>query len=495
MSTDKPILELVDFSFSILEGKAENKLIHNINLQINPGEKLGILGASGSGKSMMAACATSSVPPYVEHVQGGDIRIDENGEMVSFKNMKPRVLRSTVAKQVGMVFQEPGSALNPVMKCGAHLVENIVEHLGLPTVEAIEKSIELLKKTGIEDPERIFNSYPHEISGGQQQRVVLALAISHEPNLIIADEATTSLDASTQRKVLDFLLDLNEERGTALWIISHDRKVLDYLGCSTFELKNTQLIEPEKTQDQVVNKETLSFGKDVVLKAENWSFTYPKSSLGFGDVNFDLHSGEVLGVLGNSGSGKSTLAKTLVKVLDASGTLTPEYARGRVQMIFQSPDAALDPLQKVGNGLMELLRIHHKLNKAQRREKALELLKSVGLGAELFQRKPAQLSGGQKQRVCIAKALACNPKILICDECVSSLDADVKHEVVELLRNLSLQFGLSMIFITHDIGLLKSLAHRIMVMEKGKVVEFESTVDLLAQPKANTTQQLLMAML
>lgn len=465
--------------------------MNSINLQINPGEKLGILGASGSGKSMMAACATASVPAYVQHEQQGVVRVNVQNELVSFKTLKPKVLRAAIAKQVGMVFQEPGSALNPVMKCGAHLVENMVQHLHLLPKEALPKALELLAKTGIEDPKRIFNSYPHEISGGQQQRVVLALAISHEPKLIIADEATTSLDASTQRKVLDFLLELNHERGTALWVVSHDRRVLNHLGCSIWELKDAKLAKPENREEHALPKTTSTVGDKLLLKAQNWSFTYPKSAIGFRDVNFELHQGEVLGVLGNSGSGKSTLAKTLVKVLNAEGTLTPEYERGRVQMIFQSPDAALDPLQKIGNGVMELLRIHHKTRKEERREKALELLKSVGLGTELFHRKPAQLSGGQKQRVCIAKAFACNPKVLICDECVSSLDAAVKQEIVELLQNLTTQWGLSLIFITHDIGLLKTLAHRIMVMEEGKVVELASTADLLTQPKAATTKQLL----
>ncbi|MCB0737966.1 MAG: ABC transporter ATP-binding protein, partial [Bacteroidetes bacterium] len=286
-----------------------------------------------------------------------------------------------------------------------------------------------------------------------------------------------------------------EEKGTALWVITHDEKVLTYLNCKSFKLSEKQLFETSPTKKEATHLDQNAFGDKMVLDVQNLGFSYPKSDNGFTDVSFNLHEGEILGVVGQSGSGKSTLAKALVKVFSANGCITPNYPTGRVQLIFQSPDAALDPLQRVGKCMMEVVRIHHKLSKNDRRAKALELMQQVGLNENHFNRLPHQLSGGQKQRICIAKALACQPKVLICDECVSSLDADIKHQILALLQSLSITQNVGIVFITHDIGLIKGFAHNVLVMANGQVVESGNAQQVFNEPETDATKALLAALL
>ncbi len=504
-------------------------VLSGFNLNVNRGDKFALVGSSGCGKSTVAKAVMQLLPKG--SLCSGEIFLNGKNllelDKISLQNIR--------GKEVGLIFQDPMSRLNPLMTVGNHLVDTLRAHDNHSSINIlVNKSRNLLEKVGI-DPLR-FNSYPHEFSGGMRQRIAICLAIALNPSLIIADEPTTSLDTIIANQIMRELSLLCDEIGTALLLISHDLS-LAYQWCNKIAiLDNGKVIESGNIKDIVCNPKTdvgerlvksvrflegverkIIKNRRVVLQVNGlrcwhrigiWPFN---SSLlkAVNEVTFSLYQGETLGIVGPSGCGKSTLCRALVGLLPIRGgsifflkqnisTINKESLkklRKQIQIIFQDPCACLNPKMTVMDLILDPILIHNLLSRPHAREKARNLLSIVGLSPheKYEQRFPSQLSGGQQQRVVIARALALNPKILICDESVSMLDAEVQSEVLELLCSLQEKLKLSLLFITHDLSVAAGFCHRVLVFDNGKIIEENSGRNILDNPQKKLTQRMVEA--
>ncbi len=504
-------------------------ILNGLDLSINRGDRLALVGSSGCGKSTVAKAVMQILPNGCSCQ--GEILI--NGKNVL--DLDKDCMQTIRGKEVGLIFQDPMSRLNPLMTVGDHLVDTFRAHdNSVPINYLVEKAKILFEKVGI-DPLR-FNSFPHEFSGGMQQRVAIALAISLRPSLIIADEPTTSLDSIVADQIMSELSFLCDEIGTALLLISHDLSMA-YKWCNKIAIVDCgQIVESGNIKEIVCNPKTdiaqrlvnsgkiLAGSQREIMKKKtellrvnslrcwhNIGF-WPFNSLwlkAVNDVTFSLYQGETLGIVGPSGCGKSTLCRALIGLLPTRGgsifflgknisTINGKslkQLRKYIQIIFQDPCACLNPKMSVMDAIIDPILIHQLLSRSQAREKARNLLRLVGLTptAMYEKRLPAQLSGGQQQRVVIARALALNPKILICDESVSMLDAEIQAEVLELLRSLQEKLKLSLLFITHDLSVAAGFCHRVLVFDKGKIIEENSGENLLDNPQKCLTKKMVMS--
>ncbi|MBW3041253.1 ABC transporter ATP-binding protein [Prochlorococcus marinus] len=506
-----------------------NYVLNGLDLSINCGDRLALVGSSGCGKSTVAKAVMQLLPKG--STCHGEILL--NGKNVlKLENLSLQAIRG---KEVGLIFQDPMSRLNPLMTVGDHLVDTFRAHDKFASKNGLVKRAKsLLEKVGI-DPLR-FNSFPHEFSGGMQQRVAICLAIALRPSLIIADEPTTSLDKIIANQIMSELISLCDEIGTALLLISHDLSMA-YKWCNKIAiLDRGQIIESGNIKEIVCNPKT-NIAKRLVysgriLEGSEREIIYKKTELlkvnrlrcwhnvGFwpfnsfwlkavNEVSFSLYRGETLGIVGPSGCGKSTLCRALVGLLPTRGgsitflgkDISTIHRKGLkelrkyIQIIFQDPCACLNPKMSIIDAIVDPILIHNLLNKSQAREKARNLLMLVGLTpTESYERRlPFQLSGGQQQRVVIARALALNPKILICDESVSMLDLEIQAEVLELLRSLQEKLKLSLLFITHDLSLAAGFCHRVLVFDKGKIIEENSGRNMLDHPQKHLTKKMVEA--
>jgi len=503
-----------------------NYVLKGLNLNMNRGDKLALVGSSGCGKSTVAKAVTQLLPNGC--VCDGEIIL--NGKNVL--DLDKISLRTIRGKEVGFIFQDPMSRLNPLMTVGDHLVDTFKAHENSESIHnLIRKAKSLLGKVGI-DPSR-FNSFPHEFSGGMRQRVAIALAICLKPPLIIADEPTTSLDTIVADQIMSELSLLCDEIGTSLLLISHDLSLACKWCNKIAVLDRGQIVEFGNIKEILSNPKTdiaqrlVNSGKFLegsarekmkkrngLLKVSRlrcwhnsgfWPFNYFWLKA-VNEVTFSLYEGETLGVVGPSGCGKSTLCRALTGLLPIRGgsvhflgenistinSKSLKQLRKYIQIIFQDPSASLNPKMPVIEAIIDPILIHNLLSRSQAREKARNLLELVGLAptAMYEQRLPSQLSGGQQQRVAIARALALSPKILICDESVSMLDAEIQADVLQLLRSLQEKLNLSMLFITHDLSVAAGFCHRVLVFDKGKIIEENSGKNLLNNPKKNLTKKL-----
>ncbi len=449
------------------------------------------------------------------------------------------------------------TSLNPVMKCGNQVVESILIHQNLSRKEAKALTIDLFRKVNLPRPESIFKSYPHELSGGQKQRIMIAMAISNNPELLIADEPTTALDVTVQKEILALLNDLRREYGMGLIFISHDlgviREVADrvavmykgkiveegmvetifnspihpytigLIACRpTRTIKNERLPELSDFLDgeTVKNKTELfsnvNYKANPVLKVENLSKTYVSERTILGKareyvsavdgVSFNVYPGETLGLVGESGCGKTTLSRAILRLIDSDkGTIffnernimklsktQLNSQRKDFNIVFQDPYSSLNPRISIGEAITEPMKVHGIFtNKSDRRKRTVELLEKVGLSQEHYNRYPHEFSGGQRQRIVIARALALNPKFIICDEAVSALDVSVQARVLNLLNDLKNEFGFTYIFISHDLNVVRYMSDRIMVMKDGVIVEIGDTEKVYENPKSDYTQKLI----
>ncbi len=502
-------------------------ILNGFNLKMSAGEKVALVGSSGSGKSTVAKALMQILPPG--STCSGELNVDgQNLLQLTNKN-----LQKIRGELIGLVFQDPMTRLNPLMTVGDHLIDTLRAHQPKASRSKLKiEADELLTKVGLR-PER-FNAYPHEFSGGMRQRVAIALAIALKPPLIIADEPTSSLDVDVANQVMSELSFLCDDLGSSLLLISHDLALASRWCERMSILQDGETVEEGFTKEILVKPQSFLGQRlvdatktreekkwsrkptsHVVLEVERlrcwharegmpWDLNWVKA---IDEVNFSLNAGETLGLVGVSGCGKSTLCRSLVGLLPIRGGQIRllgqslgqqsqkdlKQSRQSLQMVFQDPYASLNPKMTVIQNISDPILIHNLLNRSQAKERARNLLEQVGLTPpERFQnRVPSQLSGGQQQRVAIARALALRPKVLICDESVSMLDAEIQYEILALLNSLQEQLGLAILFITHDLLLARGFCHRIAVLDKGKIVE-EGLADFLFEnPSAAITRKLI----
>lgn len=524
--TDTPILSVQDLRVRI--GAAD--LVHGVSFDVHDGETVGIVGESGSGKSLSVLSATRLLDLPHQQVTGRSLL--RGKDLVTASKAE---LRRVHGPEIGFVFQDPSTSLNPLLTLERQLTEGPEAHLRLSHRAARSRAIGLLEAVGLPDPEQRLQSYPHQLSGGQRQRVMIAIALACDPSLLIADEPTTALDVTTQAQILELVREMQRERGMAVVWISHDLGVIGQVANEVTVLYRGEAVEQrpilelfdrpehEYTRRLLSSRPSLSSegpkpappSAQPILEVADLNVRFPvKSKTGttwvhaVRDVSFTVARGTTLGLVGESGSGKSTIAGALTgQVVPESGSVTLDGGdvlasrgvaqrsmRRRMSMVFQDPFSALNPRMTVAESIAEPLIVHRLRDGAQARtDRVNELLDQVQLPRTFAARYPHEMSGGQRQRVCIARALACEPELLILDESTASLDVSIQAEVMALLKQLQLELGLAYLFIAHDLAVVHEMSHEVMVMRRGEIVEAGPSGDLYANPKHEYTQSLLAA--
>ncbi|MBX9466875.1 MAG: ABC transporter ATP-binding protein [Rhizobium sp.] len=514
------LLEVRNLSVEFHTAVGVVKAVRDMSYHLDRGETLAILGESGSGKSVSSSAIMNLIDMPPGRISSGEILLDG----VDLLTMPLSQRREINGRKIAMIFQDPLSHLNPVYTVGWQIREALTTH-GTDSTKAQAEALRLLGRVGIPDPEHALDKYPHEFSGGQRQRVMIAMALALRPDLLIADEPTTALDVTVQAEVLALLKELQRETGMAVLIITHDLGVVAEIADRVVVMEKGVLVEAGTVREVYKNpqhpytKKLIAAapgkgemhqplkGAEPVLSVRDVRKSYGAFEALKG-VSFDLLAGETMAVVGESGSGKSTLARILLRLDEPdSGTalwkgrdlfqLSPaelHKLRRDLQMVFQDPTQSLNPRMTVYQLISEAWVIHPDiLPKAKWRERVAELLTQVGLGPEHMSRYPHQFSGGQRQRIAIARALALEPQLIICDEAVSALDVSVQAQVIALLDGLRKEMGIAFIFIAHDLPVVRDFADHVMVMQKGEVVELGTVREIFETPQKPYTQALLAA--
>ncbi|EWM49040.1 nickel import ATP-binding protein NikE [Bordetella holmesii 70147] len=535
---------------------SEDRLAHvvkRLSFAIERGETFALVGESGSGKSM-TALALLRLLPDAGRIVGGQVNLQAQ----DLNRLSERQMRDVRGGQIGIIFQEPATSLNPVMRIGQQIVETLIAHTALRGAAARRRAIEWLTRVGIPEPDRRIDDYPFQFSGGQKQRIMIAIALAAEPRLLIADEPTTALDVTVQAQVLELLADIQREIGMAVLLITHDLAIVRQTAHHVALMRGGEIVEagdaatffaaPRHPYARQLFEAIPTFEKrgrplsavrpvgsalgaapnrpspaspgQVVLDVQDLRVHYPvregvlrrpvswiKAADG---VSFSLREGETLALLGESGCGKTTTGKALLRLIDGARVTgrallagrdlltadrrTMQALRREIQIVFQDPYASLDPRMRVGDILDEgVASLHPELSAAQWQARAQDLLQRVGLPADTVRRYPHEFSGGQRQRIAIARALAVEPRVLICDEPTSALDVSVQAQILDLLRELQAELGIAYLFITHNFGVVEYLADRIAVMAGGRIVEIDEAATVLQRPGHELTQRLLEA--
>lgn len=531
LGADEVALSVRGLSISLPKGMERAFAVENISFNLKRGEILCIIGESGSGKSVTANTIMGLLPKVIP-VAAGAIHL----EGTAIVGASPEQLRDLRGRVVSMIFQDPLSALNPLMTVGEQVTEVMAAHnVGTPASRRI-RAIELLTEVGLPDPELMYHQYPFRLSGGQRQRVMIAMALALEPKILIADEPTTALDVTTQAQILKLIRDIQRRKGMSVMFITHDFGVVAEIADSVVVMEKGHIVEQGSaeqvlkaprhpyTQRLVAAVPHLS-GRDrahedaapakPIMKVEGLVKTYRTSGVFFGkkrivtavnDVSFDLAPGRTLGIVGESGSGKSSLGRLLIKLMDSDGgrilfdghdiaklsEVVFRPLRPRIQMIFQDPFASLNPRSTIGQ-ILTVGPVAHGTPYAQAREEARALLSHVGLDAGAFGRYPHEFSGGQRQRIGIARALMFKPKLLIADEAVSALDVSIQAQILKLLDQIQRETGVAMIFITHDLRVASQISDEIAVMQKGRIVERGPPSQIFLNPQSAYTRELVAA--
>ena len=508
-------------SFDTVDGTID--AVQGINFELNKGQTLAIIGESGSGKSVTASVIMGilSCPPG--RIKHGEVFLNNQDILL----LSERERRKLMGSNIAIIFQDTLAHLNPVFTVGAQIAECFQVHKGLNNKESWNKAVSLLKRVDIPNASIRAKDFPHQFSGGQRQRVMIAMALALEPDIIIADEPTTALDVTIQAKILDLLQELRDERNMGLILITHDLGVAAEIADDVIVLKSGKIVEHGSLKKvfsnpkhaytrQLMNSipgQTIDLEKkhkisdfEPILEIHNITKSY--ETIACDNVSFKLYSNEILGVVGESGSGKTTVSNLILRLTEpTSGEIffhgknifdfTKKELfnfRRNVQVVFQDPFASLNPTMNVFDIISEPWVIHSGfLEKRFYSDKVSELLISVGLNSDDANRYPHQFSGGQRQRIAIARALALNPEVIICDEAVSALDVSIQAQIINLLSDLRDKFSLSYIFIAHDLPVVRDLADRLIVMKSGKIVEQGNSEDVFSNPKHPYTQDLLKA--
>lgn len=501
------------------------EVVKGISFDIAPGEIFGIVGESGSGKTLATRALISLLPPAIK-VTGGSVRYKGRDVLT----IKDRELRHLRGGEIGVVFQEPMTSLNPSMTIGRQLEEGLVLHTKLSPQDRRARILDMLKRVGIKDPEGALDAYPHEFSGGMRQRIMLASVMLLKPALLIADEPTTALDAVIQRDVMELMVELTRAEGTAVLLISHDLPMVARYTSRIVVMEKGSIVEQGRTEDLLdapqhpYTKKLLSSlpfrgearaldtSKAPMVSARNIVVDYagrksllkkakPKRALH--GISIDIHEGEVVALVGGSGSGKTTLGRTIAGLVKESEGDIRFQGRSRdedwrdyrlnCQMVFQDPYSSLDPRMTILALVEEALRLVPDLDAQAKRKRALETLEEVGLNVDYASRYPHELSGGQRQRVAIARAIARRPRFLIADEPVSALDVTVRAQVLDLFSDLQKRYGFSCLFISHDLGVVEQVADRVVVMQDGRIIEEGDRDTIFDNPRQAYTRRLLSA--
>jgi len=534
-----------DLSISFGSGRREKFAVNHLNLEIGIGERVALVGESGSGKTL-TALAPLRLEPEGAKVSGKILWNQKDGEgAIDLLSLPIQDIREIRGREIAMVFQEPMTALNPLFTIGNQIIEAVQIYQPLISkADCIDAAIDLLKKTGIPEPERRFHSYPHQLSGGQRQRAMIAMALACKPRLLIADEPTTALDVSLRLQILDLLKELQEESkdqgGMGILLITHDLNLVKHFAQRVAVLNQGNLMESGPTK-QVFTQPSDPYTKalvnsgpvrdlapvmplaPVLLKTEDLSVAYPSAETTswfkkvpahkvLKKVSFSLKQGQTIGVIGESGSGKTTLGMAVLGLLgDSAAQVAGEVdvlgndwqklkpverraMRSSLQVIFQDPFGSLSPRMNVMQIVAEGLDIHFpKLSTAERENRVVDILKEVGIDRSALTRYPHEFSGGQRQRIAIARALILRPQILVLDEPTSALDVSIQKQVLALLTELQKKYNLAYLIISHDLAVIRAMSHEVMVLKEGRVVEFGDTETLIKHPRQIYTKELFAA--
>jgi len=547
----KPFLQLDQVHIAF----GDREVVHDLSFDLFPGERLGIVGESGSGKSVTALSVMGLLPPGGRISHGKIHLATGSGEPEAIQNWSTRQYQRIRGQRIGMIFQEPMHTLNPVIRCGPQITEAVRLDSDINKVSAREKTYHWMDRVGLTDLDRMYRSFPHQLSGGQKQRLMIAMALCRDPELLIADEPTTALDLHIQRQIIDLILALSEDLGLSVLFISHDLGVVRTLTHRVLVMEKGYAVETGATEalfaapqhpytqgllacrppldkrlyrlptirdfaggrdfqtrleptKPVVKEDPLLSIKDLSVHFQSGGSWFRKASKvvkAVDDVSVDVFRGQTLGLVGESGSGKTTLGRTIVGLqpptagsiafdavpLEGTGR-RDTILRKRIQMIFQDPYSALNPRMTVGKAIMEPLKWHFpEWSEAQYQERLVALLEQVGLEADHQYRFPQAFSGGQRQRICIARALAPEPDLIVCDESVSALDVSVQAQVLNLLKELQETYQLTYVFISHDMSVIRFMADQILVLQDGRVQESGPADQVFSQPGSAYTKSLL----
>ncbi|KUL96450.1 microcin ABC transporter ATP-binding protein [Bosea sp. WAO] len=528
-SAPAPLVRIEDLTIALPKGADRPHAVENLSLTLNAGEIVCVVGESGSGKSMTASALMGLLPPMLP-IRGGRIMLGER-DIVRLSEDEMRAIRGP---EIGMIFQEPMTALNPLRTAGDQIAEMFRAHTDLPKAEIEARALKLLDEVGIPEPASAYRAYPHELSGGQRQRVMIAMALALEPNILIADEPTTALDVTIQAQILKLIRNIQRRTGMSVLFITHDFGVVAEIADRVMVMQHGKVVESGSAEAVLENPQhpytkaliaavpsltpppPRTLPDRSIATVSDLSKTYRSGGGWFGrkqrvtyavkSASIELPSRATLGIVGESGSGKSTLARCIVRLLDPDqgaieldgvdfGKLEGESLRRHrhlVQMVFQDPYASLNPRRTVGDLVTQGL-IARGTRHGAAMARAKELFTLVGLDPNATDRLPHEFSGGQRQRIGLARALALEPKVLVADEAVSALDVSVQAQVLKLLVELRDKLSLSMIFITHDLRVAAQICDRIAIMQRGEVVEQGVTAEIFAAPQHPYTQRLLSA--
>jgi peptide/nickel transport system ATP-binding protein len=530
------ILDLKDLAVQFATPSGPATVVDGLTFTLRQGETFCIAGESGSGKSVSSLALMGLLPKPGGRIARGSALFGGR-DLLTLDEAAMQQIRGN---EIAMIFQEPMTSLNPVLSIGTQMAEGVRRHLGLSDKQARQRAIEALQAVRIPEAARRLTQYPHEMSGGMRQRVMIAMAMSCNPKVLIADEPTTALDVTIQAQILELMADLRRETGTAIIMITHDMGVVAEMADRVIVMRQGKMVE-EGDVEAIFKRPRHDYTKallDAVPKfssgarapavAASNAATQPVLSVRDLIVRFDLKGGllhrtqqrvhavekasfdlwpqETLALVGESGCGKSTAAKAILRLVSSTGGIMIEnqnvasisgrelqHLRRQMQMVFQDPFASLDPRMTVGDLVAEPMVIHRTASGSELKDRVAYLFRRVGLTAEQATRYPHEFSGGQRQRICIARALALNPKIIIADESVSALDVSIQAQILDLLRELQAEFGLSYLFISHDMAVVEEISHRIAVMYLGQIVETGPTATVLANPQHPYTRKLLAA--
>jgi microcin C transport system ATP-binding protein len=525
-----PLLSVRDLQVGFDLGQRQVEAVRGISFEVGRGETVAIVGESGSGKSATALSVLKLLAYPIAFHAGGQV-LFEGKDLLS---LPERALRGVRGNDIGMIFQEPMSSLNPLHSVGRQIAETLILHRGLGQAAARQTAIGLLEEVGITDPASRLEDFPHQLSGGQRQRVMIAMALANAPKLLIADEPTTALDVTVQAQILALLRKLQRDRGMALLFITHDLHIVRQVADRVLVMHEGLIVEQGPT-DRVLGAPEHPYTQKllaaepkgdppvpapdapIVLSANHLKVWFPikrglvRRTIGHfkavDDISLTLRAGETLGIVGESGSGKTTLGRALLRLVSSTGEIgfsgqridrlsksALRPLRRDMQIVFQDPFGSLSPRMSVSEIVGEGLSVHRREYSAEERARRIAaVLSEVGLEPEMGHRYPHEFSGGQRQRVSIARALVLEPKLLVLDEPTSALDMSIQAQIVDLLRSVQQRRSLSYIFISHDLRVVRALSSQVLVMQHGKVVETGPAAEVFAAPRAAYTRELLIS--